>query len=428
MGSTSTALVWLLTRALVLWLFFGPHDWVTGDVAYFAESLSRMPERGLRVTLVEYPLPGVALVAFPWLLSQWLARPDLYAETVLVLAVVTDAAFTLLLRRSAGGGGTAGVGVWLLAVPLLGATTYARFDVVPGILAGAALLLLVAHPRLAAAAGAVATGLKLWPALLLPALAARRRERRDVVAVVVGLGVLLVTVSLVLAGWTRLLSPLTWQSDRGLQIESVLATPAMLAWAVRPGQHVVAYSDYNAFEVSGPTVPLLLAGTTLLTVLMVLGLAALWVVAWRRGRSLGRDAVVWSCLTAVTAFTVSSRVLSPQYLLWLLPLAAAGLAVVHTPRGVARMRGWALTLLVVTAATQLVFPVFYGSLVRHDDGSVWVVLLLAVRNLALVLLLVLAAREAWWHLEDRARPEAQRGIELERQPPGPEGSAARSLR
>jgi hypothetical protein len=84
-------------------------------------------------------------------------------------------------------------------------------------------------------------------------------------------------------------------------------------------------------------------------------------------------------------------------------------------------------LLVTTFATQLVFPVFYGELTVHNEDSYGVVLLVAARNVALVWLLVEAAREAWWQLRT-APGQGQRGIELERQPPGPDGNDARTLR
>ncbi len=426
MRRTSTAVVWLLTRGLVLWLFFGPQSWVTGDVAYFAESLSQVADRGLASTLVEYPLPGVAVVAVPWLLAVWSGHPDLYSELVLAIALLTDAAFTVLLHRLVRGGRAAAVVVWLLAVPLLGATAYARFDLVPGILAGVALLLLVTHPRAAAGAGAVATGLKLWPALLLPALSARTRERRAVLVVFAVVGAALTLTSLALAGWARLVSPLTWQAERGLQIESVAATPAMFAWALGPGEFKVAYSAYNAFEVTGPGVSATSTVTGALAALVLVGLVALWVRAWRVGASLTPDAVTWLCLVAVCAFMVTSRVLSPQYLLWLLPMTAAGLAVAGTERGVQRLRRWAVLLLVTTAATHLVFPVFYGHLTQQDPGSIRVVLLLAFRNAMLVWLTVVATCEAWWHLQ--LREPSQRGIALDRQPPGPDGYDARTLR
>ncbi len=182
MRALGTTSAWLLTRILVLWLLVGRESWVTGDVAYFAQSLAAVPDAGLGRTLVEYPLPGVVLVALPWLLAEWSGLPGAYAALVAVFALAADAAFTVLLYRCAGASRRAALAVWLLAVPLLGATTYARFDLVPGILAGVGLLLLARRPRVAAASAAVATALKLWPVLVLPALAARPAVRRPVLS------------------------------------------------------------------------------------------------------------------------------------------------------------------------------------------------------------------------------------------------------
>jgi hypothetical protein len=57
------ALAWLVSRAFVLWLLLDRHAWVRGDVDYFAGSLAAVPDAGLAHTLVEYPLPGVVVVA-----------------------------------------------------------------------------------------------------------------------------------------------------------------------------------------------------------------------------------------------------------------------------------------------------------------------------------------------------------------------------
>jgi len=248
---------------------------------------------------------------------------------------------------------------------------------------------------------AVATAVKLWPALLLPALAARRDTRSRVVATVAAIGVALGGASLVLAGWGRLFSPLTWQHDRGLHVESVLATPAALAWALHPDEHEVYFSAFNAFEIRGPGVAGLLLASTVLTVLAVLVLVTFWVLAWRRGDDLSGDTVGWLALAALTAYLVTGKVLSPQYLLWLLPVVAAALAVARTERARRRLARWAVLLLVATAATQVVFPVGYGGIVEHQPWSIWVVLVLAVRNALLVWLMFHALAEARWHLQAR---------------------------
>jgi hypothetical protein len=392
-GTPLWVLAWLASRGLVVWLLLGRHAWVTGDVGYFATSLAAVPQVGLAATLVEYPLPGVVVVAAPWLLAGWLGAPDAYAETVLAFSLAADAAFALLLGRQRGPGRRAALGVWLLAVPLLGATVYARFDLVPGLLAATGLLLLPSRPRLAAAAAGLATGLKLWPALLLPALAAPTRRRRGVVTVVAAVGVLLAGTTVAVAGWGRLLSPLTWQAERGLQIESVPATAAMVAWAASSGaSHRVGYGEHNAFEVTGPGVPQLLLASEVLSLLLVPALVWLWSLAWRRGALLQVDAVVWLGLASVAAFMATSKVLSPQYLLWLLPSAAAGLPIATTTS--AALRTWSAVLLVTAGATQLVFPERYADLVQPTPGSGAVVLVLVVRNVLLVWLVWRAATVA----------------------------------
>jgi hypothetical protein len=383
-------LAWALTRALVVWLLLGRHSWVAGDLAYFEESIAAVPELGLASTLVEYPLPGVLVVALPWLLADLVGAPGAYAETVLLLSLLADAAFTVLLAVLGGERRRAAVTVWVLAVPLLGATVYARFDLVPGLLVGAALLLLATRPRLAAAAGAVAAGLKLWPVLVLPALAAPAPTRRAVALVVAAVGGLLASATLVVTGWDRLVSPLTWQAERGLQIESVPATPAMVAWVLVPEWYALGFTEHNAYEVAGPGVGELLLLSEALSLLVVPGLLWLWLLAFRRGRVIGPECVVWLALAAVSVFVVTSKVLSPQYLLWLLPLAAAAVAVT----GQRAVRAWTAVLLLATASTQLVFPELYGNLTVDGAHRGWTVLVLVVRNGLLVWLTVWATLRA----------------------------------
>ena len=414
-GALALVVLWCGTRLLVVLLLLGRHAWVSGDLGYYAESLRAIPEVGLSDTLVEYPLPGVVVVALPWIPVAWLGLPLTYAQLVLAVSLLADAAFAVLLARQSapahgGSGRRTAVWVWLLAVPLLGATVYARFDLVPGLLAGAALLLLTRHPRVAAVSAAVATGLKLWPVVVLPALAAPRESRRTLLWVVAGVGASLVAATVALAGVGRVFSPLTWQSERGLQIESVPATPAMVAWFADPGSYEVGYADSKSFEVTGPGVDLLLGVADVGALLLVPGLLLLWITAWRRGAAVTGPAVVWTALAGVTGLMVTSKVLSPQYLLWLLPLAAAGLAVAHT----ARLRTWAVLLLVATAATQVVFPERYLDVTVHRDGSAIGLSALVLRNALLVWLALSAARNAVRELSAASRSSAS--------PPGPRGT------
>ncbi len=422
MRLASLAVLWLATRAWLVWLLQGPQSWVAGDVAYFAESLGMLPAAGLEGTLVEYPVPAVGVVAVPWLAAQALGDVALYGDLLAGIAVLTDLVFALVLWVASRGRSLAPVTVWVLAVPLLGSTTFARFDLLPGVLFALALLLLARHPAVAAVLASLATGIKLWPALLLPALLGVAATRRRVAAAVAATGAVLAGGSLALGGWDRLLSPLAYQSDRGLQIESVLATPAMVAWWLDRDSWVVGYAASKSFEVDGPVVPLLVSTSTLLTVAYLAGL----LVAWGRLTTLARAGVdlsplttVWLVLASVLGFVVTGKVFSPQYLLWVLPVAAAGLVVADSRP----LRAWTAVLLVATGLTHLVFPVGYEALTVGTGPVGAVVATLAVRNVVVVGLLAVAAGQAWRGLE-----VGQRGSALARQAPGAANEGERTAR
>jgi hypothetical protein len=176
MRALGTTSAWLLTRILVLWLLVGRESWVTGDVAYFAQSLAAVPDAGLGRTLVEYPLPGVVLVALPWLLAEWSGLPGAYVRWGGVRAgrrrrlhrAPVPLRRRLPSRRAL---------VWLLAVPLL-ARPPTPLRPGAGIPRRRGTAAAGRRPRVAAASAAVATALKLWPVLVLPALAARPAVRR----------------------------------------------------------------------------------------------------------------------------------------------------------------------------------------------------------------------------------------------------------
>ena len=419
MRTGGVVVAWVATRALLVWLLSGPQEWVSGDVSYFDASLDALGATGLADTLVEYPVPAVGVVALPWLAAQLAGAAAAYGLLLMGAAALTDLTFTVLLART-GDRRMLPVGVWLLAVPLLGVTTYARFDLLPGVLCGTAVLLVARHPRTASVCVAVATGVKLWPALVVPALLAVARPRHAAAVVLVGTGLVLAAVSVLLGGWGRLLSPLTYQSDRGLQIEAVLATPVMLGWGLDPARWTVAYAPSKSYEVAGPGVSVLLATSTLLTVLYVAALGLAWARLWRVRDVVSGRTAVWLVLAAVTGFVVVGKVLSPQYLLWLLPVAAAGLAVADSRS----LRVWTAGLLLAAGLTQVVFPGYYVEITFREDRAWLPLAALGLRNAVMVLLLAAASVASWRGL----REDSQRGIVLERQPPGPARNDGRALR
>ncbi len=94
--------------------------------------------------------------------------------------------------------------------------------------------------------------------------------------------------------------------------------------------------------------------------------------------------------TLVLASAMSSRVLSPQFLLWAMP----PLALLPLPRRGRRRAVLALAcFLIALPLTQWVYPLHYGELVRYLAPAA--VGVLALRNLLLALALALLLSLLW---------------------------------
>lgn len=390
-GRSAIALRWLLSRALTLSIMVFAHESeVTGDVTYYARSMHQLLQGGtLRNTLQEYPLP-VFLVILPQFLLGFLnqvAFTILFALSMLIV----DAAFTAVLWRADGRHRGDSTNLWLWFVPAMGPLAYFRFDLVPAVLAGGAVLVAVRRPALAGALTAFGAALKLWPAVMLPTFLIRRGERRQVLTGFLSTGIVIGVLALIIGGVSRTLSPLHWQSARGLQIESVAATPLMLARMVHPvGTWDVHISQFKAFEIFGAGVYLMSQLTTVLTVLGGVLLVTLW---WRALKvSPSAETLGWLFLATALVVTVTNKTLSPQYLLWLGgPVAALA---VRAPAN-RSVRTFGRVLLVTAIATQLVFPVGYNALLKTHSLMPLVTLDLAARNALLVWLTWFAVRQVW---------------------------------
>jgi hypothetical protein len=128
------------------------------------------------------------------------------------------------------------------------------------------------------------------------------------------------------------------------------------------------------------------------------GLVVGWAWLWSVRDKVSGATALWLALAAVTGFVVTGKVLSPQYLLWLLPMAAAGLAVVDSRL----LRIWTAGLLVAAGLTQVVFPAYYGQITLGGD-KVWLpVLALVLRNVVMMVLLVVTVMAAYRGLQTAA--------------------------
>ncbi|MDK1343509.1 glycosyltransferase family 87 protein [Streptomyces sp. 378] len=370
--------VWCLTRLLLLlfvlkvYVFPGPD--VTSDVHVIYQGWYGVLSSGtfpLNDVTWQYPPAAALAILSPGLL------PFLdYATAFFVLICVTDAAVLALMtwagRRP--GRSLRGAWVWVIGVPLLGPTVYARYDVMVTAVAMAALLAGARHPRAMGALAAFGALLKVWPAMLL--LAARRRSAWGA-ALVTGIAVTGV-FALAMPGAFAFL---TFQRDRGTEVESLGALVFHVARHF--GWQGEVKLNYGSIEFLGPYVSEVSTGALFLT-----GAAFGWLVLWRLlARRFEEHTLTDAAFVAVLMFTTTSRVISPQYMVWLVGLAAVCL---YHPGS--RMRLPVLLVLVASFVTVLEFPFYFGSVVASDGLGLT---LLFLRNGLLVAASLIAARALW---------------------------------
>jgi hypothetical protein len=387
---------WLATRLLILVILAGFERFVVGDVFYYHRKINALFTAGLDRTLYEYPTPVVWILWLPYGASFGSRVGYLVAFIVLMLAL--DAVFCYTLWRSTGRRHDSAIDFWLIFAPLIGPLSYLRFDMLPAVLAGGALLATRRKPWVTGALTGLGAAIKLWPALLIGAFMSYKPDRRAACLAFIVVGFGLALISLIFGGWSRLMSPLIWQSDRGLQIESIWATPLMVGRAVMPDHWIIDMSQYQAYEVFGPGAE---TWVTISNVATLLGLAMIILLTVRAFRHHGSTpvAIGFVVLATVAIMIITNKTLSPQYLLWLGgPMATLLVFRQHArPEEDLAIRRVAVQLLILALLTQLVYPVLYpGYLGRHGHAMIIIsTVVTTIRNVALVVFTVEVCRMAW---------------------------------
>ena len=398
------SVTWLVSRLIMLEFALPFVNDVTYDVYYYWQRVSPLGRFGSTGTLEEYPIPVVWILELPGQLSH---SSGTYLIAFSAMMIALDIGMLVTLWHAGGRRYNAGTDLWLVFTFALGAIIYLRIDLIPAVLVGFAVLAIRRHPGLAGAAIGLGAAVKLWPALLLPALlpqrptregvSARRRMAAWTIAGFVLAGIGLAILSLAIGGEQRLLSPLWWQSDRGLQIESVWASPLMILRWLQPGTLDVHMSPYNADELFGPGVSAMLTISTAATLLGLAIIAALVGRAFRHPQP-DRFRLSLLALAVVMVVIVSNKTLSPQYMIWMggpMAVLLLDIRADDARRGPARSLAWAVVALGL--ATQLVYPVAHVWLTDPTDRLEQLigVALLVGRNIGLLAVTVWVVLWCW---------------------------------
>jgi hypothetical protein len=375
-ASLAVALVAAVFALLYPNLWYGEHD--VSDIVIIQGHAQTMAagQEPYRDFAFEYPPIAAWLFAAPGHSDSYAAFTTWFSFMMFLFALATAAVVAATAARLWPEGLKPYLTAILFAGALaaIGAIVYNRFDMAVA-LAGTLAMFFAARRQVVLAAAVLGAGfaLKLTPAVLLPlVLLLAPSWRRGLAAagsfVLVAAAPFIPYLIMAPAGVWHLF---TYHMERPLQLESVLGTPFLLGQTMRLVwvDVITSFGSQGIAATGATTAASLSTWLTLAAVLAVYGL-----ILRRRRLFVTRPQLLPLAFLAVVLSTmVFGKVLSPQFFIWLVPLAA--LVTLEEPLLGALTFG---TLML----TQINFPGKYWFLVYLEPNAIhW----LAARNALLVL-------------------------------------------
>lgn len=372
---------WTLEAAVDLY----PHQHLT-DLPVYEAAAREMADGGVpyRDFAFEYPPLAAGLLLFAR------ALPVSYAAAFHVLMLAALCATVLATVATAralgfGPGRQAAAGTVVALIPLLlGDFVATRFDLaVAALLAWTLWAAVTERFRLAWGLLAGAVALKLAPVILVPLLVLWHRRQAGFRPALGGAGTAAAGVAAVFVPFVALSPSGVWDLfdyhlSRPLQIES-LGASYLLGLHELAGVDLMVETSFGSQNLAGTGPQVVAALTTAVAVAAIVAICVTVVLGLRRKEPPADAGLLVAGFAATLAAAVAAgKVLSPQFVVWLVPatLLVAG--------------RYGRAAVVVTAAvfvtTQAYFPVHYWDLVALDTAPI---VTLIVRNALAVALLAL---------------------------------------
>ncbi|MEI8231416.1 MAG: glycosyltransferase 87 family protein [Actinomycetes bacterium] len=373
-------LIALLAQLTLIWLGTASGD-PFGDVRYtYAAWINSMIDHGYVLGINEpWVYPFIAEI--PLWMAHFVSFGDYMTGWFLVTVNLNMLTFAYLLgwgkkmeRRKA---------AWFLigCIFLCGPVALGRFEVFSLILTVlASIALWNKRESLSMQFFNLATWIKVAPvAAIFTGFLITNNKRKFILHLIYGTAVIII-IGLLLGGNSAMFSFVGMQSGRGVQVESTIG----IIWLVQillgiPGAKIYYDNEILTFQVSGFGV------TEVASIMTLVQFAALAITIFLgiRAKRAGVDAntlFAWIFLTATLDLLVFNKVGSPQYELWVIGAAFAGVLF-----STAKWKPVVLLTIFSSGLSWLIFPIYYGQLL---DGKPLGVGLLIARNLAVVAILV----------------------------------------
>jgi hypothetical protein len=389
--TTALWAAFLAAHVLVAWQGWVYPSQPMGDVVLVYEPWSTSAVSGGAVVGITeawvYPqlalLPMLLAKLLAWPLAGFVGAAGAYLIGWAVLVTAVDAvAFGVLVGRSGTAARRSAGWFWTFAVLLLGPIGIYRIDAVTVALGLIGGLWLIKRPVVATMLLTVGAWIKIWPGALVLAAVVAARGRVRLLLAAIGACAAIVLVLFLVGADRHLLGFLAEQTGRGMQIESVAATPFM--WLAHSGAASIDYSfEILTFQIDAPGANVLADLLTPVMAIAVMALIVIGAVKAARGASFPRLFPPLA-LALIAVLIVTNKVGSPQFQTWLIAPVILWIIFDRTRSGLPA--GMVLVLCVLTC---LVYPLTYDGLLRAELVPV---VLLTVRNLLLIALLVVGVR------------------------------------
>lgn len=381
-------LTWMLTRAagmaiactyFVSQVNLGTQG-VAGDVlntylpAHLHLAGGLLPYRDFRF---EYP-PGA--LPFLYLPGQLEVGRSGFLLIYMGQMLVLDAIIHRMLQCAGGPTAKAAADLWLYGGALTAGLLMCRNDL-PACAAVIAGLLALQSGRTCRAAALLGLGAvsKVWPAELLVLLYGAKQRWLRGAATAGGVVTACLAPFLILGATSGLIRDLIgYHGSRGVEIEAVAALPQVVVAAVtlRP---LALSSDHGSLNLAHSGIA---SDECSAMVVLVAAAAVAWLLVARRRGAVDLPRLALLACWLVGANLLVTKVLSPQYMLWLLAVTAVGVQAGAIDR---RDR---LILLGTILATTLEFPFGFFLIGQGSIASMAPATFLLVRDCLLVWLVV----------------------------------------
>jgi hypothetical protein len=272
--------------------------------------------------------------------------------------------------------GLSGAWFWILWPILMGPLALTRFDLVPTFFAILALIVLSnkkIRPYLSGFLLSIGALVKLWPMLLF-VIYPKNTIKKVSTSFLSTLVLMILFMSTWSVGFTNFLNN---QTSRGLQVESIAATPFVLAKLF--GANVEYPFRYGSLEVQAIYANQIGFLLNLFTLIVFM---TLFILNYQN--KLNNLNLFDKALVIVMISIALSRVFSPQFWVWIGGLAALALINKET-----KLKKVIVLLSISAFITQLIYP---GQYVQLLSGDVFATLLQLIRVTLFVWALVLGTK------------------------------------